>query len=76
MEPAVHRVCAPQDAALLDRLVAVLADQGEPAITMRRRTILEFECPTGPFMLRSRVADALMRACGHDEWQRLFQALD
>lgn len=76
MEPAQHRLAAPDDASLLDRLAAQLAQQGDPRITVRRTTVLEFECLTGPFMLRSRVADALERTCGHDEWQRLFRPLD
>lgn len=50
--------------------------QGEPPITVRRVTVLSFECPTGEFMLRARVADALMSACGHDRWQQLFKPLD
>ena len=43
---------------------------------MNRYLILDFECPTGDFMLRARVADALMSATDHDQWQRLFQPLD
>ncbi len=48
--------------------------QGEPPIRMRR--LLVFESDTGDFMLRARVADALMNVCGHDVWTRLFQPLD
>jgi hypothetical protein len=73
MDPARHRLTAPEDEALLDRLASTLASQGDPAITMRRTTVLDFECATGEFMLRARVADALMRVCGHDQWQRLFR---
>ena len=40
------------------------------------RRLLVFESHTGDFMLRARVADALMNVCGHDVWQRLFQPLD
>jgi hypothetical protein len=76
VESAHHRVAAPRDIAVLDRLEAALAEQGDPPITMRRGEMLVFECATGPFMLRARVADALMRACGHDEWQRVFRPLD
>jgi hypothetical protein len=76
MNPACHRLTAPDDAALLDRVAAELADQGDPPIMMRRATVLEFESATGDFMLRARVADALTRACGHDQWRRLFRPLD
>jgi hypothetical protein len=76
MGPARHRVTAPDDPTLLERLAAQLAVQGDPPICLRRATVLEFECATGPFMLRSRVADALMQACEHDQRQRLFRPLD
>jgi hypothetical protein len=76
MDPARHRLAAPDDPALVDRLVAELSRQGEPPITVQRMTVLSFECRTGEFMLRARVADALMTACGHDRWQQLFQPLD
>jgi hypothetical protein len=39
---------------------------------MRRTTVLDFQCAPGEFMLRARVADALMRVSGHGQWQRLF----
>lgn len=76
MEPARHTLAAPTDPGLLDRLAAELAAQGDPPIAMRRSTVLTFECPTGEFMLRARVADALARTCDHDRWQRLFVPLD
>jgi hypothetical protein len=38
--------------------------------------VLVFEADTGDFMLRARVADALMNVCGHDTWQRMFVPLD
>ena len=76
MEPIHHRVTAPYDPALLERIAAELARQGSPPVTMHRQLILDFECPTGDFMLRARVADALMSATDHDQWQRLFQPLD
>ena len=75
MEPSVHRLVFDADAApVLARLEAELSQQGQPPITMRR--LLVFESDTGDFMLRARVADALMNVCGHDVWQRLFQPLD
>ena len=77
VEPAVHRLFFDADAdadAVLARLEAELSQQGQPSITMRR--LLVFESDTGDFMLRARVADALMNVCGHDVWQRLFQLLD
>ena len=76
MEPARHRLTAPNDPALLERVAAELERQGSPPVTMSRYLILDFECPTGDFMLRARVADALMSATDHDQWQRLFQPLD
>jgi hypothetical protein len=73
---ARHRLAAPDDPGLVERVVAKPSRQGEPPITVRRVTVLSFECPTGEFMLRARVADALMSACGHDRWQQLFKPLD
>ena len=77
MEPARHQLIAPDDPALLERLAAALAaQQSEPRINMRRATLLDFECATGPFMLRARVAGLLMDVCGHDQWQRLFRPVE
>jgi hypothetical protein len=76
MDPAHHPLTAPDDAALLDRLAAALARQGDPPITMRRMTVLDFQCATGEFMLRARVADALMRVSGHGRSQRPFRPPD
>jgi hypothetical protein len=76
MDPARHRLAAPDDQGLLDRVVAELSRQGDPPIVVRQSTVLCFECATGEFMLRARVADALMSACGHDRWQQLFRPLD
>jgi hypothetical protein len=59
---------------VLARIEAELSDQGEPAVRMRR--VLVFESDTGEFMLRARVAQALMTACDHGACQRLFQPLD
>jgi hypothetical protein len=53
---------------------ARLSQHGEPAIRMRRPLILEAH--TGDFMLRGRVADALMTVCGHASWPRLLRPLD
>jgi hypothetical protein len=75
MEPAVHRLVFDADAApVLAAVEAHLAQQGTPAIRMRREVL--FECETGEFMLRSRVAQALMEACDHDSWTRLIRPLD
>jgi hypothetical protein len=75
VEPAVHRLTFDPDAdPVLARIEAILSTQGDPPIRMRR--LLVFESDTGDFMLRARVADALMNVCGHDVWTRLFQPLD
>jgi hypothetical protein len=75
VEPSVHRLVFDADAdPVLSRVEAVLSEQGEPPIRMRR--VLVFESDTGDFMLRARVADALMNVCGHDMWTRLFRPLD
>jgi hypothetical protein len=79
MEPAVHRITilAPQPATIWQRLEAVLDEGGSPPIAMTRTpTTLTFICDTGDFMLRARVADALMTVCDHDEWRRCFQPED
>jgi hypothetical protein len=75
MEPALHRLVFNADAdPVLRRVEARLAQQGAPAIRMRREIV--FEADTGEFMLRARVAQALMDACDHDSWTRLFTPLD
>jgi hypothetical protein len=75
METSVHRLVFGADAdAVLSQVEAELSQQGDPPVRMRR--LLVFESDTGDFMLRARVADALMTACGHDAWQRLFSPLD
>ena len=38
----------------------------------RSATTITFTCDTGDFMLRARVADALMTVCDHGEWRRCF----
>ena len=79
MEPAVHRITilAPQPPTVWQRLETVLADGGSPPITMTRSaTTLTFTCDTGDFMLRARVADALMTVCDHGEWRRCFAPED
>ncbi len=75
MEPAVHRlsILVPQPAAVWQLLEQVLAESGSPPIDMTRNaTKLTFTCDTGDFMLRARVADALMTVCDHGEWRRCF----
>jgi hypothetical protein len=79
MEPAVHRlsIVAPQPAATWQRLEAVLAESGSPPIAMAREPgRVTFTCDTGDFMLRARVADALMSVCDHGEWRRCFAPED
>lgn len=79
MEPAVHRITilAPQPPSVWQRLQAVLTDSGNPPIAMtREETSVTFTCDTGDFMLRARVADALMTVCDHGEWRRCFQPED
>ena len=75
MEPAIHRltILQPQPARVWERLSAVLEAGGSPPISMTRsaRTVT-FVCDTGEFMLRARVADALMTVCDHGEWRRCF----
>jgi hypothetical protein len=79
MEPAMHRITilAPQPAAVWHRLERTLSESGSPPIGMTRSaTTLTFTCDTGDFMLRARVADALMTACDHGEWRRCFAPED
>jgi hypothetical protein len=79
MEPAVHRITilAEQPAAVWDRLETVIAEGGSPPISMSRGAeSITFVCDTGDFMLRARVADALMTVCDHGEWRRSFQPED
>jgi hypothetical protein len=79
MEPAVHRlsIVAPQPVATWQRLEAVLAASGSPPIAMAREPgRVTFTCDTGDFMLRARVADALMSVCDHGEWRRCFAPED
>ena len=79
MEPAVHRlsILVPQPAAVWQLLEHVLAESGSPPIDMTREaTRLTFTCDTGDFMLRARVADALMTVCDHGEWRRCFAPED
>jgi hypothetical protein len=74
MEPARVRLALPDDPALLDRLAAALALQGEPAISVARArtTVLTFEAATAELMLRSRVLQALEAVAG-DDWQGLVE---
>ena len=75
MEPSVHRLAFDADAdRVLSRVEAVLAEQGDPTIQMRR--VLVFESAGPQFMLRCRVIQALSEACDHDSWQRMFRPLD
>jgi hypothetical protein len=79
MEPAVHRilVIAPQPPAVWQHLESVLIESGNPPISMTRQAdTLTFVCDTGDFMLRARVADALMTVSDHGEWRRSFQPAD
>ena len=78
MDPAAYFLAfAPEAAPIVPRLQAELGRQGAPPIQVQRfDDVLAFRCQTGGFMLRSRVADALMSVCGHDEWTRLFWPLE
>jgi hypothetical protein len=79
MEPAVHRllVIVPQPPAVWERLESELAAGGSPPISMSRgEDTVTFVADTGEFMLRARVADALMTACDHGEWRRCFAPED
>jgi hypothetical protein len=79
MEPAVHRlsIIAPQPPSVWQRLEVVLAGGGSPPIAMTRSAAsVTFTCATGDFMLRARVADALMTVCDHGEWRRCFAPED
>jgi hypothetical protein len=79
MEPATHRliVLEPQPQSVWMRLEEVLAEGGSPPIAMARgEDRVVFTCDTGDFMLRARVADALMTVCDHGEWRRCFAPED
>ena len=79
MEPATHRltILEPQPESVWQRLEGVLADGGNPPISMTRGArSVTFTCDTGEFMLRARVADALMTVCDHDGWRRCFAPED
>ena len=79
MEPAVHRltILAPQPSAVWQRLQQVLDAGGTPPISFSRSAqTVTFTCETGDFMLRARVADALMTVCDHGEWRRSFAPED
>ena len=73
----MHRLAFDPDAdPVLARIEAILSTQGDPPIRMRRLLVFESDTGDGDFMLRARVADALMNVCGHDAWTRLFRPLD
>ena len=79
MEPAIHRltILRPQPQGVWERLAAALAAGGSPPISMTRSAAtVTFTCDTGEFMLRARVADALMSVCDHGEWRRCFEPQD
>jgi hypothetical protein len=69
MEPARHTVTlSPEPPDLVDRLKPVLVAQGSPPIYVtRERGSLVFVSPTGEFMLRARIADALTAVCA--DWR-------
>jgi hypothetical protein len=79
MEPASHRliILAPQPDETWARLKRVLDESGSPPIAMdRTASTVTFTADTGDFMLRARVADALMTVCDHGEWRRCFAPED
>jgi len=61
MEPARHTITfASEPADLVNRLKPILVAQGSPPIYVTRENgTLVFVSPTGEFMLRARVTDAL-----------------
>ena len=69
MEPARHSIAfASEPADLVDQLKPVLVAQGSPPIYVSRENgALVFVSPTGEFMLRARVADALTEVCA--DWR-------
>jgi hypothetical protein len=70
VEPAVHClfVAHSQPDDFWSRLRDVLDAQGSPRIEFRHDNgTVTFESDTGDFMLRARVADALMTVCEHDD---------
>jgi hypothetical protein len=69
MEPARHIIAfASEPTDLVDRLKPVLVAQGSPPIYVNRENnALVFVSPTGEFMLRARVADALTEVCA--DWR-------
>ena len=69
MEPARHAIIlSPEPSDIVDRLKPVLVAQGSPPIYVSRENgSLVFVSPTGEFMLRARVADALNVVC--EDWR-------
>jgi hypothetical protein len=66
--PATASPSRPSQADLVDQLKPVLVAQGSPPIYVSRENgALVFVSPTGEFMLRARVADALTEVCA--DWR-------
>ena len=76
MDRAHFALAVPDDPDLVARLVAALAAQSDPPITVARSptAVLAFESGTGEMMLRSRVVQALETAVGPD-WQHVVHPL-
>jgi len=72
MDAARLAFAVPDDAAVLDKLRAAVAAQGDPPIAVDRiaAAVLAFECATWDMILRSRVMLAFEDVLG-PEWHRL-----
>jgi hypothetical protein len=71
MANAVHSVHLLADEAFLSDLESEVAAQGSPPISFSRDgDLVTFECATGDFMLRARVADAMCQVLG-ERWREV-----
>jgi hypothetical protein len=77
VDPARFALAVPDDSELLARLIAVLAAQNAPPISIdgTPTAVLSFACETWEPMLRSRVVQALEVAFGPG-WRDVVRALD
>jgi hypothetical protein len=77
MNPARFVLALPDEPGLITRLEAALASQGDPAISIDRRStaVVAFEAQTADLMLRSRVIEALEVAVG-PRWQLFARPIE